>query len=192
MDRRFYSLKMDLSVKGGRWRLDDPVDTQGTKIDDLWLFGQGKPVALHEQLRIPVEQSREPLDIGFAGEGLTPVVAERVASIFREMAPNDVQLFPVEVEGQFHPYFILNVAREIRCIDDAASKEVELISADEELHADMAGQYRSVIGLRIDKSKVGGARVFRLWGWPLPIIVDEEVKDALEANGIFGASFEEV
>lgn len=48
------------------------------------------------------------------------------------------------------------------------------------------------MGLRIDTSKVGDARVFRTWGWHSPIIVDEEIKDALEANGIFGGKFEEV
>lgn len=48
------------------------------------------------------------------------------------------------------------------------------------------------MGLRIDKSKVGSARVFRPWGWNVVLIVDEEIKDALEANGIFGGKFEEV
>ncbi|WP_141617526.1 DUF1629 domain-containing protein [Myxococcus sp. AB036A] len=192
MERHFYGLKMDVYVKGGRWRLDDPVNTRGEQIEDPWLFVQGKPVELHERLRIPIEQPGEPLDIGFAGTGLTPVVSERVASVFREMAPDDVQLFPVDVDGQIRPFFILNIARELRCIDEAACREVQKFSADEELHADRAGEYRSVIGLRIDKAKVTGARVFRLWGWPQPIILDEEIKDALEANGIFGGKFDEV
>jgi len=46
--------------------------------------------------------------------------------------------------------------------------------------------------LRIDKSKVGDARVFRLWGWHPPIIVDEEIKEALERTGIVGGLFDEV
>ncbi|MFY1825319.1 imm11 family protein [Myxococcus fulvus] len=192
MERRFFSMKMDVYLKGGRWRLDDLVDARGQPLEDPWMFGQGKPVELRERLRVPVEQPGEPLDIGFAGTGLTPVVAERVAAIFRELASGDVQLFPVDVEGHSQPYFILNVAREIRGIDDAACREVQRIPADEPLHVEHAGQYRSVIGLRIDKTKVGEARVFRLWGWPTPIIVDEELKEALEANGVFGAKFEEV
>ncbi|WP_141324029.1 DUF1629 domain-containing protein [Myxococcus sp. AB025B] len=192
MERRFFSMKMDVYLKGGRWRLDDLVDARGQPLEDPWMFGQGKPVELRERLRVPVEQPGEPLDIGFAGAGLTPVVRERVASIFRELASDDVQLFPVDVEGQSQPYFILNVARELRGIDDAACREVQRITADEPLHAELVGQYRSVIGLRIDRAKVGEARVFRLWGWPTPIIVDEELKEALEANGVFGAKFEEV
>ncbi|WP_426735788.1 imm11 family protein [Myxococcus faecalis] len=192
MERRFFSMKMDVYLKGGRWRLDDLVDARGQPLEDPWRFGQGKPVGLQERLRVPVEQPGEPLDIAFAGTGLTPIVAERVATLFRELASDDVQLFPVDVEGQSQPYFILNVAREIRGIDDAACREVQRITADEPLHAELVGQYRSVIGLRIDRAKVGEARVFRLWGWPTPIIVDEELKEALEANGVFGAKFDEV
>ena len=130
------------------------------------------------------------IDIEFAGAGGTPVVSERVASVFRDLAPSDVQLFPVEVEGESRPYFILNVARTICCIDDAACEEVEIRTAED--YAERVGEYRSVIGLKIDKSKVGNARVFRTWGWSPPIIVDEGIKDALEANGIFGGKFEVV
>ncbi|WNG22201.1 hypothetical protein F0U63_26535 [Cystobacter fuscus] len=111
--------------------------------------------------------------------------------MFREMAPNDVQLFPVEVEGQADPYYILNVTREIRCIDDAACEEVQYFTQDD-VRSDLAGQYRSVIGLRIDTSKVAEARVFRLWGYYHPIIVDVGIKEALERTGISGGRFVEV
>ncbi|QDE84463.1 imm11 family protein [Myxococcus xanthus] len=191
MERRFFELKADMYVKG-RWYLSDPADSDGREIDDIWQFTEGRQVELSERLRIPIYRPGEPLDIEFAGSGNTPIVSERVATIFRDMAPDDVQLFPVTVDGRSEPYFLLNVARMIRCIDDAACREVQFFTADEELHAHRAGEYRYVAGLRIDKSKVGDARVFRLWGWYLPIILDEEIKDALEANGIFGGKFEEV
>ena len=87
---------------------------------------------------------------------------------------------------------MLNVAREVRCIDDAACREVQFFAADEELHAERAGQYRSVIGLRIDKSKVVNERVFRLWGYHVARIVDAEIKEALERTGIAGGRFDEV
>ena len=55
-----------------------------------------------------------------------------------------------------------------------------------------AGEYRSVSGLRIDTSKVGEARVFRLWGWSPPLIVEGQLKDALERTGIVGGRFDAV
>ncbi len=191
MTKRYFDLRVDAYVPG-RWYLSEPTNLAGEEVDDIWAFIQGRPVEINERLRIPIFRPGKPLDIDFAGAGQTPIVSARVASVFREIAANDVQLFPVEVEGQSEPYFLLNVAREVRCIDDAACREVQFFSADEELHADRAGQYRSVIGLRIDKSKVVNERVFRLWGYHVALIVDAEIKEALERAGITGGRFEEV
>ncbi|ADO76082.1 Conserved uncharacterized protein [Stigmatella aurantiaca DW4/3-1] len=44
-------------------------------------------------------------------------------------------------------------------------------------------------GLRIGPVKAGNARVFHLWGYSLPIILDEEVKAALEQSGCAEATF---
>lgn len=189
MERRFFDLTIDVYVKGRRY-LSEPTHADGTEVDDIWQFTEGQPIELHERLRIPIHRPGEPLDIDFAGAGGAPIVSERVASLFRELAPNDVQLFPVDVEGDSRPYFLLNAARTLRCIDDAASTEVQIRTADE--YTERIGEYRAVHGLRIDKSKVGDARVFRTWGWHAPLIVEEDIKDALEANGIFGGRFEEV
>jgi hypothetical protein len=95
------------------------------------------------------------------------------------------------VEGQSETYYLLNVARTVRCIDDEACEEVQLYTPEDE-EPDRVGEYSSVSGLRIDKSKVGDVRVFRLWGWHPPIIVDGGIKEALERTGIVGGRFDEV
>ncbi|RKG74403.1 imm11 family protein [Corallococcus terminator] len=190
MTRRFFDLNIDVYVQG-RWYLAAPTHSSGQEIDDIWQFSGGHPVALHERLRIPIYRPGRPLDFTTAGAGRTPVLSAGAASVFRELAPNDIQLFEVEVEGQSEPYFIFNAARRIRCIDDAACEEVQLYTA-EGVQAHRAGECRAVYGLRIDKPKVGDARVFRLWGWSPPIIVDDEIKDALERSGIVGGQFDEV
>jgi hypothetical protein len=46
--------------------------------------------------------------------------------------------------------------------------------------------------MRIDKAKVGSAQVFRCEGWTGPLLVSEEIKDALEGMGATGTRFEEV
>ena len=53
------------------------------------------------------------------------------------------------------------------------------------------GQYRSVIGLRIDTSRVGEAQVFLTWGW-VAIIVSGKIKEALARLGATGPTFTEV
>lgn len=64
--------------------------------------------------------------------------------------------------------------------------------ADARLYPERMGQYKAVAGLRIDKSMPGGAKIFRLWGWPVAIVVSDEVRQALARIGTAGVRFEEV
>ncbi|QSQ25834.1 hypothetical protein JY651_13270 [Pyxidicoccus parkwayensis] len=190
MARRFFDLNIDVYVPG-RWYLTEPTHLSGAELEDGWQFMQGRKAELREKLRVPLRRPGKSLNYTTAGAGQTPIVKEHVASVFRELAPDDVQILPVEVEGEDTPYYLLNVARELRCIDDAACEEVQLYGP-EDGRPDRLGEYRAVSGLRIDKSKVGDARVFRLWGWHPPIIVDGDIKEALERVGLVGGLFDEV
>jgi hypothetical protein len=102
-----------------------------------------------------------------------------------------VQFFPAQVEGQAEPFFILNVLRVIRCIDDARCEEVVYWKPEDE-RPDKVGQYRNVAGMRIDPSHVGDAHIFRPWGWRVVIVVSEYLKQAMEKEGITGPRFIEV
>jgi len=88
-------------------------------------------------------------------------------------------------------YFILNSLRVVRCIDDAACEEVKYWSP-EDGQPELVGEYRVVSGMRIAPSRVGGAHIFRPWGWPVALVVSEEIKSALERAGASGTKFEEV
>jgi len=165
-----------------------PRNSQGLKVDDAQ-FTDGTPVHIQERLRIPVEIAGKPLDFTEAGLRI-PVLHVRVASMFAELAPDDVQLLPVDVEGQPDQYLILVATRLIRCIDEQASR-IELWTHEDGV-PHMVGQYSSVRAMRIDKSKVGSAKVLRCEGWEGPLIVSGELKDALERLGATGTRFEEV
>ncbi|NTX58749.1 imm11 family protein, partial [Myxococcus sp. CA039A] len=123
--------------------------------------------------------------------GLTPVVHASVAAIFRELAPDDVQLIPVEVEREPESFFILVATRLVRCLDETACAEVSHYTA-EDGPPERVGHYRTVRGLRIDPVKTEGARVLRTWGWPVSLIVSEGIKEALEHAGVSGVRFAEV
>jgi hypothetical protein len=96
----------------------------------------------------------------------------------------------VDVEGQPDQYLILVATRLIRCIDEKASR-IRLWTHEDGL-PDMVGQYASVRDLRIDKAKVGSAKVFRPEGWTVALIISGEMKDALDRMGATGTRFEEV
>ncbi len=186
MPQRFFKLADDV-MSPNRWHLAMPRNTLGVKVDDAE-FWSGTPAHIQERLRIPVEIVGKPLDYTEAGINI-PVVHVRVASMFAELAP-DVQLIPVDVEGQPDQYLILVATRLIRCIDEQASR-IQLWT-HEAGFSDMVGRYFSVRDMRIDKSKVGSAQVFRCEGWSGPLIVSEQIKNALEHMGATGTRFEEV
>lgn len=187
MTRRFFELADDVYIPH-RWQLAMPRDSQGRKVAH-GQFLAGAPVQIQERLRVPIEIAGNPLDFTEAGISI-PVVHVRVASMFAELAPDDVQLIPVDVEGHADQYLILVATRLIRCIDEQASR-IELWTHEDGV-PHKVGQYFSVRDMRIDKSKVGSAKVFRCEGWSGPLIASEEIKNALEHIGATGPRFEEV
>jgi len=44
--------------------------------------------------------------------------------------------------------------------------------------------------MRIDPSRVGEARLFRARGWPGPLLISSDLKEALERAGITPAGFD--
>ncbi|MFP2907196.1 imm11 family protein [Pyxidicoccus sp. 3LFB2] len=188
MSQRFFRLNNDAGSPG-RWHLDNPTDSEGRELDDSWQFTDGRPVHVPGRLKVPVEQPGRPLDFTLAGLAI-PVVHVRVASVLTERAPADVQLVPVDIDGQPDQYLLFVATRLIRCIDEQASR-IRLRDA-EEGPPERGWQYASVRDLRIDKSKVGDAKVFRTEGWNIALVVSDDIKTALEQLGTTGVKFEEV
>lgn len=189
MPMRFFKVFDDVYIPD-RWELGSVLDPQGREID-TWLFKRGEPVHPEGRLRIPIEIPGKPLDYSHLVSGPIPVVHARVAAVFAELAPEDVQRIPVDVDGQTEPYVLLNITRVVKCIDDEKSSEVRYWRPEDGI-PEKTGQYMSVMGMRIDPSKVGEARVFRTWGWRGTIIIPEELKQALEHMGVTGPKFTEV
>jgi hypothetical protein len=187
MSMRFFDLYDDIQFPK-RWHLDTPLDDQGRMVND-WDFKRGVPVHIEGRLRIPVETAGRALDFSEAGVRI-PVVHVKVASVFKELAPTDVQLVPVDIGGQPDQYSILVATRLIRCIDEKASK-VQFWTPEDGVPQKI-GKYYAVDNLHIDKTKVGEARVFRPEGWSGTLIVSEDIKRALERMGATGTKFEEV
>jgi hypothetical protein len=189
MSKRYFELDEDMSSPE-RWVLDDTLDAQGGLVGAR-LYLNETPIRFDGRLRVPILHPGSPLDFSLADSGEFPVVTEKVASTLAELAPGDVQLYPAEVDSRPEPYFLVNVARLVKCIDEAASEEVRY-GEPEDHWPDKLGYYRSVYGMRIDSSQVGDAKVFRPWGYPRALLVAEDVKEALERTGATGLLFKEV
>ena len=171
--------------------MGDPRDEQGQEVDDPYIFAAGRPTNVKGRLTMPVNEPGKPLDFCTAGTGAAPVVHVKVATLFAELAPDDVQLIPVNIQGHPDQYLILVATKRIRCIDDEASEEVRYWKP-EHGQPERVGDYKSVMGLRIDTSKVSDTKVFRTEGWDIALIVSEDIKKALERAKITGAKFARV
>lgn len=185
---RYFEL-MDDRQSTSRWHLGAPVDEQGQEIDP-WQFKHGRWLELGGAPRFPLDIRGDPLDYCWAAFSI-PVVHERVVRLFERMGVRDVQFIPVRIEGHGEPYSILNALRIVQCIDDARCRRVEYWKPEDD-RPDKLGQYRVVSGLRIDPAKVGDARIFRPWGWRVALIISEDIKQAMDAEGITGTRFVEV
>ncbi|MBN1208920.1 MAG: hypothetical protein JXB05_28940 [Myxococcaceae bacterium] len=189
MPKLYFKLRDDI-YRRDRWELGTLKDATGTDVDS-WMLKRGQPVESGGPLSVPIDRPGPPMDFSFASFDL-PVVHARVATLRQELAPSDVQLLPVKVASQREKRYVLNVLRTVKCIDDAACSEVQYYAPGDMWWPERAGEYRAVHGLRIDPSKVGDAQVFRPWGWPVVILVSEDIKSALERIGATGTVFTEV
>ncbi|AEI64992.1 imm11 family protein [Corallococcus macrosporus] len=185
MARRFFELHDDVQLPG-RWHLDTPADNRGRELRAPDRFRQGTSVQVKGRLRIPIEEPGRPLDFTEAGLRI-PVVHLKVAELFAELAPGDVQLLPVDIQGQPDQYLILVATRLIRCIDESASR-IRLWTHEDGV-PEKVGHYASVRDMRIDATKVGSAKVFRPEGWTGALIVSEDIKNALEHAKATGVKF---
>ncbi|NOK07812.1 hypothetical protein HNS30_01950 [Corallococcus exercitus] len=189
MPSRYFKLTDNMTVPG-RWLLGTPTDAQGQEVDDPWMFYRGQRLPDLGALKLPVTVTGRALDFSLAAFA-APVVHVRVVSVLSELASEEVQTLPVEIEGQSEQFFILVATKLIHCIDEKATEEFQKWTP-EDGRPEKVGKYRDVWGMRIDASRVGDAKVFRTWGWPIALIVREEIRDALERIGATGTKFEEV
>jgi hypothetical protein len=187
MAQRFFDLSDDVYVPR-RWHLATPIDSHGRKVHD-WDFKRGTPVHVEGRLKIPIKVAGRALDFSEAGVRI-PIVHVKVASMLSERAPGDVQLIPADIEGQPDQFLVLVATRLIRCIDEQASRI--LLWTHEDGEPEKVGKYRDVRDMRVDKAKVGNAKVFRPEGWSGTLLISEEIKEALERMGATGTRFEEV
>ncbi len=185
---RYFDL-LDDRHSSTRWHLGSPVDEQEQEIDP-WQFKKGRVLELRGVPRFPLDVAGAALDYCWAAFSI-PVAHGRVVQLFERLGVLDVQFIPARVEGHEEPYFILNALRIIRCIDDARCEEVQYWKPEDN-RPEKVGEYRAVHGMRIDPTRVGNARIFRPWGWRGALIISEDLKQALELEGITGTRFVEV
>ncbi|SEK38455.1 hypothetical protein SAMN05444354_101436 [Stigmatella aurantiaca] len=187
MERNFYWVEMgDVP----QWLIDTPTRDSGEAFDEPWMFADGRVLSDPSHLKAQISHPGTKRAFVFSVIEKAPIVSEAVANVFRTMAPTDVQIFPVSIEGEPERHFVVNVTTVLDCIDEARCQEVQ--HYPEGSFPEYEGEYRWIYGLRITPSKTEGAHVFRLMKFKTAFIVSEDIKNALERVGNLGVSFEHV
>ncbi|MCP3105556.1 hypothetical protein LZ198_42600 [Myxococcus sp. K15C18031901] len=187
MERHFYWVRL---ADVPHWLLETPTRASGEPFDEPWMFTDGHVLPGPGPLKAQISHPGQRRTFLFAGVEETPIGSAEVADVFRTLAPDDVQLFPVSIEGESERHFVVNAIKVVDAIDEARCAEVRHYR--EGTFPEFAGQYRWIYGLRIDPSKTEGAHVFRLTKFKTAFIVSEDIKHALEQVGNLGLSFEQV
>lgn len=188
MERNFYWVRL-----GGvpQWLLSTPIRDSGEAFDEPWMFTDACVLPDPGSVKSQISHPGKKRAFVFAGVEGTPIVSEALANVFRALAPDDVQLFPVTVEGDPERYFVVNAIKVVDAIDEARCREVHHYAEDDPA-PEFPGEYNWIYGLRIDPAKTEGAQVFRLKKFKTAFIVSEDIKNALEGVGNLGVSFERV
>jgi len=164
------------------------MDHSGREIDPR-AFVFGKRYAGFQPLTIGARHTGRSVDFNFADFDM-PVVRKSICRRVAADAGAGVQLVPVTVRESREEFEILNVVDVVECFDEGRSKFTKWTSEDGQ--PEKIGQYRMVAVLALDPRKARGHKIFRVQGWEVALIVEEQIKEILEEEKTSGIVFQAV
>ncbi len=184
---RYFDLCDDMSTRQRhRWHVGEIVLPDGTepRLSAGMLLEDTRP------LRADVYHVGHVLDFCHTTFGV-PIATQELADAIKSIVKSDVQCIPITISGQVGR-IVLNALRLIRCIDEQRS-EFQKFTQDDPVRPDLAGHYRSVPKIVLQRSAIpADAQFFRIEYWEVVLVVSESVKTAMERVGCNGAKFIEL
>jgi hypothetical protein len=132
-----------------------------------------------------------PCEINITGAFSILVVTERVAAAIEKVGKNEIQRIPVEVDQSRTNWEIVNPLAAVDCLDEQRS-QIQSYYPPDFSRPELAGKPRGIITLRIEAQKATNHHVFRISNWMGPVIVSEQVVDAINSLNPEGCRFESV
>lgn len=185
---RYFDVATDDERFPDRWFLDEPLSADGNEIDAR-AFTYGRAYVGPRPVIVPIQQNGRKVQFNLAAFDM-PVVSEEIASVIGELAPRDIEFFPVTIERSLPGYVVLNTVRREACVDESMSDVTFWTTEDG--RPDKVGRYRMVSDLTIDPTRTHGAHIFRIQDFEVALLVSERIKDALESIDNLGVVFEPV
>lgn len=143
-----------------------------------------------EPLRADVHHMGVVLDFCHTTFGV-PIATKALADAVSSIVGKDIQCIPITISGQTGR-IVLNTMRSIRCVDESRS-EFQKFVINDEVRPDLAGQYRHISKLVLDRNAIPpDAHFFLVKDWEICLIVSETIKKVMERVGCYGAEFTEL
>lgn len=186
---QYFQVLCDNVHHADRWHLDEPLDASREIVElDLFIMGSKydgpSPRTISINKKYPGRPIKFTLDLFDV-----PVVTPEIGDILQEVAGDDIERFPVMVGADYCQLEIVNVTRWLDCID---LKRSYCEVADDDSDNNRVRLYRVVSPLFVDASRSQGRHIFRLRGWPVPLIVSNTVRDRLVGIPNLGVVFQPV
>lgn len=188
MDTPRYFRIVDQGEFPGRWHLGAPSAMTGEPLDAR-VFTSATQFTGQAPVVVGVRSSGARLEFTLADFDM-PVVSSSVAAQLQALASDELQLVPATIAGIDGDYFVLNVLGVAPCLDEEASRVSRWQASDQRL--DKLGQYRSVAEVRVDATRAGNHKLFRIQGWKIALIASREVRHELLGAEVTGVRFEPV
>jgi hypothetical protein len=181
-----FLIRSDDRQYSDQWFVNHPLGVDGAEIDPRE-FTQGRAYHGVRPAALRIDNPGRQLAFSLGPFGL-PVVSEMVAHILRTICLAEVELFSIDIPGARDSYYILNVVRAFKCLDESRSEFTRWQPGDH--RSDLVGKYRSVSKVRIDAGQTDDSHIFRIQGSTLDLIVSKELKESLESVPQLGIVFE--
>lgn len=129
-----------------------------------------------------------------------PVFSQKLKSLIEKIAPGSVQYLALDIfnestKSHLSGYYIANYLHNIDCLDRSLSK-YEVWTKDNLLfwedRPQMLNTFRDIKKIVLNSKLIGESKLFRLWGWDVMVIANEDVKNSIELANITGCNFREI
>ena len=171
-----------------RWHLSLPRDKNGEDLFE-WKFNLGKICNENREIFVDIKYGGEPLDFTLCAFEI-PVVNDKIINLLSDYITDNLQVVPIIIPDILDKFYILNILNVVDCVDEDRSEFIKWTKNDH--RSDLAGDYREITELYIDQIKAKGNKIFRLGGWEMEIVVNEEIVSSFKSAKTTGILFGDI
>lgn len=167
-----YELSFDDDDENPYWELCINEEQLERANGDIWAYSRGERSPRTERVPCLIDHEGIEADCDIDALSGTPIVSQRLADLLSEIAPDDIQLIPVELDAP-GTWAIVNVLP----IVDAIDYDNSIISYHDTDNPTFAGKPRGIIRLIVKPALLGQHSIVRLKDWTVSIIVTEVLRE---------------